>query len=181
MFFPQISAWVSPNILQVFVSFLIIPSLRLLRVPLDCKEIKLVNPKGNQSWIFVGRAEAEAPVLWPPDVKNWLFGKDPDAGKYWRQEKGMTEDKMVGWRHRLNGHEFEQAAGEGEGQGTLVCSSPWGCKQLDTTKWLNNNHHSYFRLNPFPPPKKKRKTAKLLTPFPVFLFFFFLITAWDTK
>ena len=77
--------------------------------PFDCKEIKPVNPKGNQSWIFFGRtnAEAEAPILWPPDVKNWLIGKDPDAGKDWRWEKGMTEDEMVGWYHWLNGHEFE--------------------------------------------------------------------------
>ena len=83
--------------------------LRTLESPLDCKEIQLVNPKGNQSWIFIGRAdaEAEAPIHWPPDVKNWLTGKDPDAGKDWRQEeKGMTEE-MVGWQHRLNGHEFE--------------------------------------------------------------------------
>ena len=89
----------------------------LLRVPLDCKEIKLVNPKGNQSWIFIGRtvSEAEAPILWPPDVKSWLTGKDPDAGKDWRQEKGMTEDDMVGWHHWLHGHECEQAPGVGDG------------------------------------------------------------------
>ena len=81
-----------------------------LESPLDCKEIKLVNPKRNQSWIFIGRtdAEAETPILWPPDVKNRLTGKDPDAGKDWRQEeKGVTEGKMVGWHHQLNGHEFE--------------------------------------------------------------------------
>jgi len=77
--------------------------------PLDCKEIKPVNPKGNQSWIFIGRtdAEAETPILWPPDAKNWLIGKDPDAGKDWRWEKGMTKDEMVGWHHWINGHEFE--------------------------------------------------------------------------
>ena len=98
---------------------------------LDCKEIKPVNPKGNQSWIFIGRtdAEAEAPVLWPPDVKNWLIGKDPDAGKDCRwEEKWRTEDEMVGWRHWLYGHEFEQAPGVGDGQGSLVCCSPWGCR-----------------------------------------------------
>ena len=95
--------------------------------------------KGNQSWIFIGRtdAEAEAPILWPPDVKNWLLGKDPDAGKDWRQEKGTTEDGMVGWYHWLDGHEFEQAPGDGEGQGGLVCCSPWGCKESDMTELLN--------------------------------------------
>ena len=94
--------------------------------PLDCKEIKPVNPKGNQSWIFTARtdAEAEAPVFWPPDVKNWLIGKDPDAGEDWSQEKGTTEDEMVGWHHQLDGYEFEQALGDGEGQGSLVCCSP---------------------------------------------------------
>ena len=108
--------------------------------PLDCKEIKLVNPQGNQSWIFIGRtdAEAEAPILWPPDAKNWLTGKDPDAGKDWRQEEtGMTKDEMVGWHHRLNGHKFKQAPGNGEGQGSLVCCSPWGLKESDTTEQLN--------------------------------------------
>ena len=90
---------------------------------LDYREIKPVNPKGNQSWIFIGRtdAEAEAPVLWPPDVKNWLTGKDPEAGQDWRQEeKGTTEDGMAGWHHRLNGHEFDQAPGDGKGQGSLT-------------------------------------------------------------
>ena len=91
-----------------------------------CKDIKPVNPKGNESWIFIGRtdAKAETPILWPPDVKNWLIGKDPDAGKDWRQEKGTTEDEMVGWHHRLNGHEFEQALGVGNGQGSLACCGP---------------------------------------------------------
>ena len=86
--------------------------------PLDCKEIQLVYPKGNQPWIFIGRTdtEAEPPILWPPDLKSQLIGKDPDAGKDWRQEeKGITEDKMVGWHHQLNGHEFEQTLGDGEG------------------------------------------------------------------
>ena len=82
---------------------------RLLKSPLDSKEIQPVHPKGNQSWIFIGRTDAKAPILWPPDVKSWLTGKDPDAGKDWRQEqKGMIEDEMIGWHHRLNGHEFEQ-------------------------------------------------------------------------
>ena len=103
-------------------------------------EIKPVTPKGNQSWIFIGRtdAEDEAPILWPPNVKNWLTGKDPDAGKDRRQEeKGMTEDEMVGWHHRLDGQEFDQAPGVGDGQGSLACCSPWGCKESDTTEWLN--------------------------------------------
>jgi len=94
----------------------------------------------NQSWIFIGRtdAEPEAPKLWPPDVKHWLTGKDPDAGKDWRrEEKGMTEDEMVGWHHQPDGHEFEQAPGVCDGQGSLACCSPWGCKELDTTEQLN--------------------------------------------
>ena len=104
---------------------------------MDRKESKPVDPKGNQSWIFIGgtEAEAEAPILWPPDVKNWLIGKDPEAGKDGRQEeKGMTGDEMVGWHHWLNGHEFEQALGNGDGQGSLACCSPWGCKESDTTE-----------------------------------------------
>ena len=105
-----------------------------------CKEIKPVNPEGNQSWIVTGRtdAKAEAPILWPSDVKSWLIWKDPDAGKEWRQEeKRTTEDEMVGWHHRLNGHEFEQAPGVGDGQGSLACYSPWGRKELDMTEGLN--------------------------------------------
>ena len=112
---------------------------KMLENPLDCKEIKQVHPKGNQSWIFIGwtDAESEAPILWPHDVKNWLIWKDPDAGKDWRQEKkGRTEDEMTGWHHRLDGHEFEQALGVGDGQGNLACS-PWGHKELDTTEWLH--------------------------------------------
>ena len=104
---------------------------KTLEGPLDCKEIKPVNPKENQSWIFFRRtdAEAEALILWLPDVKNWLIRKDSDAGKDRRQEeKGTTEDYMAGWHHWLNGHEFEQALEAGEGQGSLVCCSPWGSK-----------------------------------------------------
>ena len=107
---------------------------------LDCKEIKPVHPKGNQSWILIGRTdvEAETPRFWPPDVKNWLIWKDPDAGKDWRwEEKGTTENEMVGWHHRLNGHEFEWTLGVGDGQGSLVCCSPWDRKESDTTEWLN--------------------------------------------
>ena len=118
---------------------------KTLESPLDCKEIQPINPKGNQSWMFIGRtdAEAEAPILWPPDVKNWLIGKDPDAGKDWKQEeKGMTENKMVGWHHRLDGHEFGWTPGVGDGQGGLACCDSWdlfqSCGQeLDTTEWLH--------------------------------------------
>ena len=111
---------------------------KALESPFDSKEIQPVHPKGNQSWIFIGRtdAEAEAPILWPPDSKNWLTEKDPDAGKDWRQEeKGMTKDEMVGWHHRLDGHEFEQALGVGDGQGSLVCYSPWGQREDRTEHW----------------------------------------------
>ena len=113
---------------------------KTLASTLDCKEIQPVRPKGDQSWIFIGRsdAEAETPILWPPVAKNWLIGKDPDAGKDWRQEKeGMTEDEMVGWNHWLNGHEFEQALGVGDAHGSLVCCSPWDCKQSDMTEQLD--------------------------------------------
>ena len=113
---------------------------KALESPLGSKEIKPVKPKGNQPWVLVGRtdAEAEAPILWPPDAKSWLIGKDPDAGKYWRQEeKGTTEDEMVGWHHRLDGHEFEQALGVGDGQGRLECCSPWSYNECDLTEWLN--------------------------------------------
>ena len=126
--------------LQCWVDFCHSSALISHRSPLDCKEIKPVNPKGSQSWIFIEKTDAEAktPILWPPDGKNWLIGKDPDAGKDWRlEEKGMTEDEMVGWHHWLNGHEFDQALGVGDEQGSLVCCSPWGCKELDTTEWLN--------------------------------------------
>ena len=106
----------------------------------DSKKIQPVHPKGNQSWIFIGRtdAEAETPILWPPDVKNWLSAKDPDAGKDWRwDEKGITEDEMVGWHHWLDGHEFEQTLEVGDGQASLVCCNPWGCKESNMTEWLN--------------------------------------------
>ena len=115
---------------------------KTLESPLDCKEIKPVHPKGNQSWIFTGRtdADAEGPKLWPPDgqKENWLIGKDPDAGKDWRrEEKGMTEDEMVGWHHRFDGHEFEQALGVGYGQRNPECCGPWGHKESDRTEQLN--------------------------------------------
>ena len=117
----------------------------LLQGPLDCKEIQPVNPKGNQSWIFIGRTdvEAEAPVLWLPDAKSWLIGKGLDAGKDWRwEEKGTTEDEMVGWHHWLNGHEFEQTLRVGDGLGGLACCGPWGRKKSDMTEWLNWTDYS---------------------------------------
>ena len=113
---------------------------KTLESPLDFMEIKSVNPKGNQPWIFIGRtdAEAETQILWPPDVKNWHWERPWCWGKDWRQEeKWKTEDEMVGWHHRLDGHEFEQAPGIGDGQGSLACCSPWGLKESDTTEWLN--------------------------------------------
>ena len=113
---------------------------KTLESPLDCKEIQPVHPKGDQSWIFIGRTDAEAETLifWSPDVKNWLIRKDPAAGKDWRQEeKGMMEDETAGWHHWLNGHEFEQAPAVGDPQGRLACCSPWGHKGLNTTEWLN--------------------------------------------
>ena len=112
---------------------------KILESPLDSKEIKPVNPKGTQPWISIGRtdAEAEAPILWPPDVKSQLTGKDPDVEKDWGQEeKGTTEDEMVEWHYQLNGHEFEQTPGDSEGQRSLACCSPWGHKESDTTKSL---------------------------------------------
>ena len=112
---------------------------KILESLLDCKEIQTVNPKGNQSWIFIGRADAEVetPILWPLDEENWLIWKDPDAGKDWRQEKGMTEDEMAGWHHWLDGHGFEWPLGVGDGQGGLACCNSWGRKELDTNEWLN--------------------------------------------
>ena len=109
---------------------------RTLESPLDCKEIQPVHPKGDQSWVFIGRtdAEAETPVLWPPDMKSWFIGKDPYAGKDWGQEeKGMTEDEMVGWHHQLDGHGFGWTPWVGDGQGGLVCCKSWGHKELDMT------------------------------------------------
>ena len=113
---------------------------KTLESPLDCKEIQTVHPKGDQSWIYIGRtdAEAETPILWLPDAKNWLLGKHPDAGKDGRQEvKRTTEDEMIEWHHWLDGREFEQAPGVGDGQGSLACCSPRGCKESDTAEQLN--------------------------------------------
>ena len=113
---------------------------KTLESPLDCKEIQPVHPKGDQSWLFIGRtdAETETPILYPPHVKNWLTGKDRDAGRDWGQEeKGTTEDEMAGWHHQLNGHEFEWTLRVSDGQGGLACCDSWGRKELDTTEQLN--------------------------------------------
>ena len=115
---------------------------KTLESPLDCKEIQPVHHKADQSWVFIGRTEVEAetPILWPPDAKSWLIWKDSDAdaGKDWgKEEKGTTEDEMVGWHHWLNGHEFGWTLGVGDGQGGLACCSLWGCKELGMTDQLN--------------------------------------------
>ena len=112
---------------------------KTLESPLDFKEIQPVHPK-DPFWVFIGRTdvEAETPILWPPDVKNWLIWKDPDAEENWSQEeKGMTEDEMVGWHHQPDGHEFEWTPGDGDGQGGLACCNSWGRKELDTNEQLN--------------------------------------------
>ena len=122
--------------------FQIVVLEKTLKSPLESTEIKPVNPKGNKPWAFIGRTEAEAedPILWPPDAKSRLIRKNSDAGKDWGQEeKGVTEDEMVGWHHWLNGHEFEKTLGDSEDQGPLACCSSWGHKELDMTKQLYNN------------------------------------------
>ena len=123
---------------------------KTLESPLDCKEIKPVDPKGNQPWILIAGTDAEASILWPPDVKSWLTGKDPDAGKDWgHEEKGMTEDEMIGLYHQLNGHEFEQTVGDSERQGSLACCSPWSLKDLDVTDWTKKIYpytHNWITL-----------------------------------
>ena len=128
---------------------------KTLESPLDCKEIQPVHPKGDQSWIFIGRtdADAETPILWPPDAKSWLIWKDPDAGKdLGQEEKGTTEDEMVGWHHCLNGHGLGWTPGAGDGQGVLACCSSWGHKNSDTTEWLNWTEHSGL-YKPSPGPR----------------------------
>ena len=135
MTFPNKEVWALKN-----WCFQIVVLEKTLESHLDCKEIKPVNPKENQSWIFIGRTdvEAETPILWSPDAKNWLIEKDPDSGKDWRLEgKGTTEDEMVAWHHQLDGHAFEQASRVGDGQGGLVCCDSWDRKESDTTEWLN--------------------------------------------
>ena len=111
---------------------------KTLASPLDCKEIQLAHPKGDKSWVFIGRTdETETPILWPPDAKRWFIWKDPDAGKGWGQEKGMTENETVGWHHRLDGHGFGWTLGVGDGQGGLACYGSRGRRESDTTEWLN--------------------------------------------
>ena len=132
--------------------------------PLDCKEIQPVHPKGNQPWVFSGRtyAEAETPLLWPPDAKSWLIRKDPDAGEDWRQKKA-TENEMVGWHHWFNGNGFEQAPGDGERQESLACCSSWGHKGSDTTDRLNNNNNN-IHISVLPdiriPEREERRLPK---------------------
>ena len=114
---------------------------KILESPLDCKELQPFHPKGDQSWVFIGRTddEAETPILWLPDVRNWLIGKDPDAWEDWRQEeKGTTKYEMIGWHHWLDVYEFVKAPGIGDRQGSLACCSPWGHKNLDMTEWLKS-------------------------------------------
>ena len=121
---------------------------KTLESPWDCKEIQPVHPKGVQSWVFIGRTdvEAETSILWPPDAKNWLIWKDPDDGKDWGQEeKGMTEDKMVGWHYQLNGREFEWTPGVSDEQGGLACCGSWGRKESDTTVRLNWTELKYIK------------------------------------
>ena len=123
---------------------------KTLECLLDCKEIQPVHSKGDRSWVFIVRtnAEAETPILWPPYLKSWLIGKDPDARRDWRQEvNGTTEDEMAGWHHRLFGHEFEWTPGVGDGQGGLACCDSWGRKESGTTErlnWLNICNISKF-------------------------------------
>ena len=137
---------------------------KTLESPLDYQEIKPVNSKGNQSWIFTGRTDTEVPIPWPPDGKSQLIGKDPDAEKDWRWEKkGTTENEMVGWHHQWDGHEFEQALGDGEEQGSLVCSSPWDYKESDPTEWLNND---FCKIRPSRSPK-------------AWFFCFYFVLFWD--
>ena len=115
---------------------------KTLESPLDSKEIKLVNPRGNQPWIFIGRTDAEASILWPPDAKSQLIGKDLEARKEWGPEgKEVTENEMVRCHHWLSRHEFEQTLGDSEGQRSLACCHPWGCREPQMTEWLNSNKH----------------------------------------
>ena len=121
---------------------------KTLESSLHCKEIKLGNSKGNQPWIFIGGVHAETLTLWPSDAKSWLIGRDPDVGKDWRQEeKGTTEDEIIGWHHQLSGHEFEQTLGAREGQRSLVHCSPWGHAESDMTEWLNNNEEATRKIH----------------------------------
>ena len=154
-----------------------------LESPLDYKEIQPIYPKGNQSWIFIGRtdAEAEAPILWPPDAKKWLIGKDPDAEKNWRWEKGITEDEMVGWHHQLDGHEFEQTSGVGDGRGGLVCCNPWDHKESDTIEQLNWTELMLYARFPELNHLIKTSSSPLINIYPfclMVIFDCFLLVGW---
>ena len=127
--------------------FWIVVLEKTLESLLESKEITPVHPKGNQSWIFIGRTDAgaEAPVLWPPDEKSWLIWKYSHAQKDWRQKEKATEDEMVRWHHWFNGDELRQTPRDDEGQGSLACCSSWHCRESDTTGWLNNSNKCFFQ------------------------------------
>ena len=144
---------------------------KVLESPLDCKNIQSVHSKRKQSWIFIGRtdAEAETSILWLPDMKNWLIWKDPDAGKdWWWEEKETTEDEIVGWHHLLDGHEFEQALEVGDGQGCLACCSLWGYKESDMTEWLSWTE-SYTQLS------KLKKAPELQGTISIYIYMYIYI------
>ena len=156
---------------------------KTLESPLDCKVIKPVNHKGNQSWIFVGRTdvEAETPVLWPPDKKGWLIRKDLDAGKGWRQEeKGTTEDEIVGWRHLRDEHEFEHTLGVGDGKGRLESYSPWGHKESSTTEKLNWLNWNIFNVYIYLPLYLLLNEESNIFPLYYWLLFLFIIEFQDS-
>ena len=141
--------------------FQIVVLEKTLESSLDSKEIKPVNPKRNQPWIFIGRTGAKAPIFWPPNAESWLIEKDPNAGKdCGQEEKGTAEDEMVGWHYRLNGHEFEQTPGDSEGWESLACCSPWGHKEPDTTEWLNNSNPTERALDSIPDPLAIRRSER---------------------
>ena len=154
---------------------------KTLESPLECKEIQPVHPKGYQSWVFIGRTdfEAETPVLWPPDAKSWLIWKNPDVGKDWGQEeKGTTEDELIGWHHQLNGHGFGWILGVGDGQGGLACCGSWGCRvghdwvtELNWTElinWTRDVLTKYLLLaTPFPSSKLHLHPSSTSTPIEV--------------
>ena len=126
---------------------------KTLESPLDCKEIQPVHPKGDKSWVFIGRtdAKAETPILWRPHAKSWLVWVDPDAGRDWGQEeKGATEDEMAGWHHRLDGHGFGWTQGAGDGKGGLACYNSWGCKESDPTEQMNWNWTQHYWYTDMP-------------------------------
>ena len=153
---------------------------KTLESSLGCKEIQPVYPKGDQSWVFIGRTdvEAEIPILWPPDAKSWLIWKDPDVGKDWGQEeKGTTEDEMAGWHHRLDGHGFGRTSADGDGQGGLACCGSWGRKESDTTESLNWTELTWCWLQfAWIPGRISTPLSSSLLSF--FFFFFFFLQNW---